>query len=253
MTTQFNNAFEADATPAASNHRGLLGTAQLTSTSSEIANKILQVIDADYDNYKELVAESKIDSNAMDKLIASTFDLSEVDIEFLKELNEDVIDGMLKSQQSKRSRAKSKTMTLDNYRTMLTGAIAENLLRLAANKPKSAGGFRRAPGDVEFTDEQLAEMAEDQERVRRELRNIQSKKSIMKRKEGFTEEDEHWQKLLTAEEQLKSIRISSGPSRTVFVDETKDSLRELIGDVDPTALKASESKEMLAKVKALLG
>lgn len=252
MTVQFNNAFEANTTPAASN-RGLLGTAQLTSTSSEIANKILQVIDADYDNYKELVAESKVDSNAMDKLITSTYNLAEVDVEFLKELEDGVIDGMLKSQQSKRSRAKGKAMTLDNYRTMLTGAIAENLLRLAANKPKSAGGFRRAAGDVDFTDEQLAEMAEDQERVRRELRNIQSKKSIMKRKEGFTEEDERWQKLLIAEEQLKSIRVSSIPGRTVFVDETKDNLRELLGEVDPTALKASESKEMLAKVKALLG
>jgi hypothetical protein len=92
---------------------------------------------------------------------------------------------MLKSQQSKRSRAKSKAMTLDNYTTLLTAAIAEDIIREIYNKPKSAGGFHRAAGTVDYTIDQLQALHDDQEALRKEIRNVQSKKSIMKSKNPF--------------------------------------------------------------------
>lgn len=253
MTNEkLNTMFEAETETATTNHRGLTGTAQLTTVATEIANDIVRNIDSDFDTYAELFKESKTDSNALDKLISETYDLSTVDVEFLKELDEATLDGMLKSQQSKRSRAKGKAMTLDNYRAMLVGAIAENLIRLATGKPKTASGARRAAGVVTYTAEELEEMAKDQERVRRELRNVQSKKSIMKRKADFNEEDPHWQELLEAEAQLKSIREASSGTRVVMTDETKNNLKELFGDTDISKLKASDSKAMLEKIQELI-
>ena len=160
---------------------------------------------------------------------------------------------MLKSQQSKRSRAKSKAMTMDNYKSMMAGAIAENLIRQATGKVKSAGGARRMSGSVDFTAEQLEELRADQEKLKKELRNVQSKKSIMKSKADFSEDDDRWQALLVAEEQLKSIRVSTGHTQVVKVDETKEKLAEVLADVDPSSLKAGDSKALLAQIKELLG
>ena len=101
--------------------------------------------------------------------------------------------------------------------------------------------------------EQLEELKEDQDRLKKEIRNVQSKKSIMKSKADFSEEDPRWQALLVAEEQLKSIRISTGRTQVVKVDETKDALTETLADVDIEHLKAADSKELLAKIKAMIG
>jgi len=115
-------------------------TANLTRISADIAREILKRAEADAEKYQTKIVESQKSHDVMDQLINEIYDLTTVDIEFLKAESAEVLDRMIKSQQSKRSRAKSKEMTLDNYITMLTGAVAENLLRIAANKPKSAGG-----------------------------------------------------------------------------------------------------------------
>lgn len=108
-------------------------------------------------------------------------------------------------------------------------------------------------GSVDFSAEQLEALREDQERLKKEIRNIQSKKSIMKSKADFSEDDERWQALLVAEEQLKSVRVSTGGTKVVKVDETKEKLAEMLSDLDPSHLKAADSKEMLARIKELLG
>ena len=108
-------------------------------------------------------------------------------------------------------------------------------------------------GSVDFTDEQLEKLKEDQERLKKEIRNVQSKKSIMKSKADFSEEDPRWQALLVAEEQLKSIRVSTGRTQVVKVDETKDALAEKLADIDIEHLKAGESKELLAQIRAMIG
>ncbi len=249
-----NEMFNATETnEATANARSLAGTAQLTAVANELVAECIKKLNDNLDEYREDFEASKHDHNAMDKLLAKLIDFDTVDVEFIKELDETTVDGMLKSQQSKRSRAKSKAMTMDNYKSMMTGAIAENLIRKATGKAKSAGGARRMSGSVDFTAEQLEELREDQERLKKELRNVQSKKSIMKSKADFSEEDERWQALLVAEEQLKSIRVATGGTKVVKVDETKDKLAEMLSDLDPNSLKAADSKEMLARIKELLG
>lgn len=251
MSEKLNNLFnEAEGHEATTGARNLAGTAQLTNLASTIANDILKAVNDNFEEYKELVAASKTDHNAMDKLIAKAYDITTADVEFLKELDDNTIDGMLKSQQSKRSRSKGKVMTMDNYRSMMIGALSENLIRFATNKPKSAVGNRHAAGKVDYTAEELEEFAADQEKLRKEIRNVQSKKSIMKSKEGFSEEDERWQALLVAEGQLKGLRVDS--VKVVTVDTTKNALAEMLGDVDVNNMKAADAKKLIEKAMSLL-
>ena len=245
------NAVENNETT--SNARSLAGTAQLTAVANEYVASTIKVLNDNFEQYREAFEASKNDHSAMDALLAQIIDFDAIDVEFIKELDETVVDGMLKSQQSKRSRAKSKAMTMDNYKSMMAGAIAENLIRKATGKVKSAGGARRLSGSVDFSAEQLEALKEDQEQLKKEIRNVQSKKSIMKSKADFSEEDERWQALLVAEEQLKSVRVSTGGTKVVKVDETKEKLAEVLADVDPNSLKAGDSKVLLAQIKELLG
>lgn len=252
--SNINEMFNAtENNEATSNARNLAGTAQLTSVANELVAKCISELNDNLDTYRDEFAASQKDHSAMDALLAKLIDFDTVDVEFIKELDETTVDGMLKSQQSKRSRAKGKVMTMDNYKSMMSGAIAENLIRKATGKAKSAGGARRMSGSVDFTAEQLEELREDQERLKKELRNVQSKKSIMKSKADFSEEDEKWQALLVAEEQLKSIRVTTGGTKVVKVDETKEKLAEMLSEVDTDRMRASDVKDMLAQVKALLG
>lgn len=226
--------------------RGLPGTAELTSVASNAANEILRKLNENTEAYQEKLAASKVDHNAMDSLVRELYDLDAVDVSFLQRLSEDDHNAMLKSQQSKRSRCKSKVMTLDNYHAMLTGAVAELLLRKVMGKEKSAMGYRRAAGAIEYSSEELEAFRNDQEALRREIRNVQSKKSIAKSKANFDENSERWQQLLEAERLLKSLRVSN--VRTVEVDRTKELLLAELGEQNLSELKPSDAKKLLQKV-----
>lgn len=249
MSNEMNNLFATVNNTSATSNRGLSGTAQLTSVASNIAADILNKMNANIDEFVDDIKASQVDNNAMDNLIEKVNPLGEVDVEFLKELDDETIDGMLKSQQSKRSRCKSKAMTMDNYRALMTGAIAENLIRLATGKEKHSGGPRRMAGSVDYTIEELQQLSEDQEKLKKEIRNVQSKKSIMKSKADFDENDERWQALLKAEQQLKDMRISG--SNIVEVDTTKNALTDLMQGADINNMKAADAKALLEQIAAL--
>lgn len=250
MTTAINGLF-ANATPAVGTSNGTLaGTQQLTNTASAITDNIMNIIGISDD--QEVIAkiqQSMTDMSVLDKLISDNYDLGSVDIDFLKALDEETLDGMLKSQQSKRSRCKSKEMTADNYKSMMTAAIAETIIRLAIGKEKGSFGGRSG-GSVAYSEERLVQLAADQEALRKEIRNVQSKKSIMKSKASFTESDERWQALLVAEGQLKSIRSDApGATRTV-VDPLREQLKELLAEVDEQGMSAKNLKELVASIKS---
>lgn len=252
MSTNLNSLFATESREETTNARSLSGTAQLTSTASHIADEIIKVMNADADGYAEMIKQSKVDNNAMDKLIAQVYGtIDPALIVFIGELDEATIDGMLKSQQSKRSRSKSKVMTLDNYKTLMTASVAECMIREASGKSKHSGGARRMAGSADYTAEQLEQLSVDQEKLRKEIRNVQSKKSIMKSKADFTESDERYQSLLKAEQQLKDLRVGSTPE-IVEVDTTKVSLSELLGSTDLENLHAKDSKELLAKIAEMI-
>lgn len=250
--TAINGMFtETNGTTETTNSRSLSGTAQLTNLAMELGNKVMQFINDGLSNedttivdyHANLLNKSKTDHGAMDELIdeSHVLDFAAGKIEFLKELDEATIEGMLKSQQSKRSRAKGKQMTKDNYMSMLTGAIAENLIRLATGKEKQAA--RRMAGEVNYTEETLQKLAGDQDALRKELRNIQSKKSIMKSKEGFSEESDGWKNLLAAEAALKGIRVAgAGGTKTIEIDTTREKLAVFFNGFNPEELDISDKK-----------
>lgn len=224
-------------------------TANLTRISTDIAVEILKIAEAE--KHQAKIVESQKSHDVMDQLINDTYDLTTVDIEFLKAESEEVLDRMIKSQQSKRSRAKSKEMTLDNYITMLTGAVAENLLRIAADKPKSAGGGGARRGTVTYSEEELEALANDPEALKRAIRNVQSKKSIDKSKADWNPESERWQELLKAEEQLKAIRDGQTIEAEKAIEKTNQ-LEEMLATIDPKDLKAADAKDMLESIKQML-
>ena len=150
-----NELFGTTVSETTTNARSLTGTAQLTSLASRIADGIIKTMEADIDNYRDRIQESAKDHGKMDVLIDELGEVNPDEAEFLTALDEATIDGILKSQQSKRSRAKNKEMTLDNYRTMMTAAVAENIVRIVCGKPKSASGNRSVGGVVNYTIEQL--------------------------------------------------------------------------------------------------
>lgn len=245
-----NELFETTNTTGTISGRGLAGTAQLTQLAGNIAEGMIKAMEADIETYRPRIQESARDSKALDDLIDELAEINPDDAEFLTTIDENVIEGMLKSQQSKRSRAKSKQMTLDNYHTLLTAAIAENIIRIVTGKPKSAGGFRASTGTVNYTIEQLEALSQDQNALRKEIRNIQSKKSIMKSKAEFDESDERWQALVKAEQQLKDMRV--GTTQVVEVDKTKDSLVEMLGDTDINKLKSADAHELLERIQQMV-
>lgn len=235
-----------------SNGSNQLGsTADLTRISTDIAREILKRAEADAEKYQAKIIESQQSHDAMDALINELYDLNQVDIDFLKNETEEVLDRMIKSQQSKRSRAKSKEMTFENYITMLTGAVAENLLRLAANKPKSAGGGGARRKTVAYSEEELEMFANDPEALRKALRNVQSKKSIYKSKADFDETSERWQELLEVEAQLKAIRDGQSAEAKKAIEKTNQ-IEEMLATIDPKDLKASDAKDILASIKQML-
>jgi len=239
----------------ANSTRALSGTAQLTNLAATLGNTILAEINERMSSVDEQTVEearsmlkaSQKDHGAMDNLINAIVDISAQDLEFIKILDEPTIDGMLKSQQSKRSRAKGKVMTKENYISMLTGAIAENLIRAATGKSKQSG--RRTAGTTEFSEETLKKLAADQTALRRELRNVQSKKSIMKSKEGFDPESEGWLALLKAEEQLKAIRIAGAGGSSN--DPIRSQIAELLAQLEVGNLSKKDANDILAQIAQL--
>lgn len=253
MSEKLNEMFAANTNEStATGARSLAGTAQLTSIANTISQELINKISTDTETYGEQFENSKTDHNAMDSLINNMMDLSTVETEFLKELDEETLNSMLKSQQSKRSRSKNKVMTIDNYRNLMAGAVSELLIRQAMGKAKSSMGYRRAPGSVEYTAEELEMFKNDQEALKREIRNVQSKKSIMKSKTDFSEEDERWGQLLAAEETLKGMRVGGGV-KTVVVDKTGEQLKAELGDKDIDSLKAADAKALLKKLLEAAG
>ena len=247
-----NELFGNETQETTTNPRALNGTAELTRVSSNIAVSIIRSMEEQIDVYRDRIGESAKDSSAMDKLLDEFRPWTDIEEDSqLRFLDDDTVESMLKSQQSKRSRCKSKAMTLDNYKSLMTATIAEHLLRELYNKPKAAHMGPRRAGIVDYTPAELEAFEADQEALRKEIRNVQSKKSIMKSKADFDESDERWLALLKAERMLKDLRVG-GTTTVVEVDTTKTKLAEMLDGIDLEHIKAGDSKELLNSIKEML-
>lgn len=250
-----NNLFETNNTTTTNGGSNqLVLTAKLTSTASQIANEILSQIMSD-EQYADQIRASQTNHADMDKLIMEINNLEEVDVQFIKDEDEETIVRALKSQQSKRSRSKSKAMTVENYTAMMTAAIAENLLRKATGKLKGSAGGSSNSADPRFTDEELQQLAGNPADLTKAIRNVQSKKSIAKSKIDFDPESDRWNQLLEAEAQLKDLRNTLNgmqSEKTKEIMENQQAAQELLSDINPKDLKADEAKDMVAKLQQML-
>lgn len=230
-------------------------TAQLTATATAVAHGIVRTVIDNQEEYSDRVEASQSSHDEMDRLVTDLGELQTVDIEFLKSEDADILEKMLKSQQSKRSRSKSKQMTQENYTNMLTAAVAENIIRTVIGKPKGASGNTANGGDPRYTDEQLQAFAEDGDKLTKAIRNVQSKKSIAKSKADFSEDTEKWQQLLEAEQQLKGLRseltgLASKESQAA-IEANKRAIDEL-ENTDLANLSAKDAKALLEKTREML-
>ena len=247
-----NELFGNENQEVSTSARQLSGTAELVRITGNIATNIIRQMDEQIDVYRDRISESAADSKAMNDLLDEFRPWGEIEEDsVLRNLDDKTVEGMLKSQQSKRSRCRGKAMTLDNYHSLMSATLAENILREMYNKPKNAGTHGRAARLVDYTPAQLEAYEADQEALRREIRNIQSKKSIMKSKADFDESSEGWRALVRAEQMLKDLR-HGGSGAIVEVDHTKDKLQELLGNIDTENLRAADSKELLNAIKNMV-
>lgn len=241
-----------DEAEAYKGNQQLSKTARLTSVATEIANSVLQEVNADYEANEPKLEASMQSHDAMDDLINEFTNLGNVDVDFLETVEDEEIDKMIRSQQSKRSRAKSKAMTRENYLTMMVGAISENLLRIAGDKPKSSGGA--SMGSIGYTDEDLQQLAEFPEDLKKAIRNVQSKKSIMKSKADFDPSSSRWQQLLQTEQQLKAVRDKHASQASKEAQEALDrqqKLNEMLKDAN-VGDDPAKAAEMLESIKSML-
>lgn len=226
--------------------QGLSQTAHLTDVSEQQAKALLAAVNNDPSTFTDRVKQSMTDNSVLDKLIDELSDITSIDTEFLAGTADDELERMLKSQQSKRSRSRAKTMTAENYMSLVTAAISENILRSVMKKEKnSVGGGRRS--DVGYSDEELQELAADSEKLAKAIRNVQSKKSIAKSKAGFDENSDGWKQLLEVETQLKDLRGTTTPANTK-ASVTVSKITDLIGNIDIETLKSADSKEILRQI-----
>lgn len=252
MMNKLMNVFAANNETKAANGRTLTGTVQLQMQAAEIKKSVIAQLEEamNGEQAEELEAamlKAQSDNNAMDELVQRFTDIGSADVDWLKGNAE--ADKMLASVQSKRSRLKTKESTYDVFVQMVEASISEQLIRVATGKTKGNGGATRVRGSVEYTEEQLAAYAEDQDALKREIRNIQSKKSIMKSKAGFSEQDAYWIKLLDAEAQLKALRVGT-TSKTVVVqpDPIREQLKDMIGDTDISKMNKADMAALLANI-----
>ena len=243
--TNLNNLFTADAKET-KGKRALSGTAEMTANAEVVVNSVLEALSNSYDDHAELFEQSKVDANAMDMLISEfTNKFEDVDVNFLEKYDDDELKSMLKSQQSKRSRSKSKDMTMDNYKSMMNAAVCELMIRKHTGNVKTRTAGR---GSNMYTDEFLNSMAEDQHELRRELRNVQSKMCIFRKKhpEDFSEFDEY-KELERVEATLKEMRVPIEGHRVKMSDVTAAL------DVDVKELDLDEAKQLIAELQKLTG
>lgn len=235
-------------------------TASLTNVASGIASVVIEGLiervenDDTKETYTKLFEDSKVDNDVLDSMIDQFHDLSVVNIDFLKAEDEDTLDRALKSQQSKRSRTKTKNMTADNYKQLVTAAVSENLIRLALGKPKGTGGAVSG-GSSSLTEEEIKKLTGDVAAINKAIRNVQSKKSIAKSKLDFDETSERYQSFLAIEKQLKQMRAeANGVQSTEATEalEKQEKLKELLVNVNSKDLKLGEARSMIDQIQELI-
>lgn len=248
------NLFTANESGTVTNSKSLRGSDQLVASSDAATNRYLAFVNEPAFQADEAnVASLKLtftDNSMLDTMIFKTACVDQIDVDNFKalELTDTELEKILKSQQSKRSRARSKQMTLENYKSLVSAACAEHILRTAYNKAKSAGG--KIPQAIDLTEEAIAAYAADPDSLSKAIRNIQSQKSIAKAKADFDENSERYQALLAKEASLKALR--TGTTTTVVIPEEVQQAQEILAEANVDQMSAKDAKAMLHQLQEKL-
>lgn len=228
-------------------------TGQLTQIASEIANVVFMAAASNGKEYESKVQASFKSHDAMDDLINELYNLADVDVEFLKSETTENLEKMVRSQQSKRSRMKGMAMNINNYKKMLVGAVAENLLRIVMDKPKNSGGGSKT-GILGLSEEDIKHLIDFPEDLTKAIRNVQSKKSIAKSKADYNPLGARWLSLMAEEQQLKSLRDSKQQPDPGAIKalETALKVEEQLTSEDVEALSPEDAKALLVSLKEML-
>lgn len=238
----------------------LMETVKLEEVVMPIASEVIAAVtDEEFlkdEANEKLVADSQSAQVAMEELLSIVGAQQKVaeQTAWLKDSSEEALTKVLKSQQSKRSRSRKAEMTLENYRKLVEASLCEGAARLALGKERKTSAMADYT-QLKLDDETATKFKEDQDALRKEIRNTQSKKSIMKHRDDFSEEDENWLALVAYENSLKELRVSA-PRVSDTINKKLEAANEakdvLSGVEDIDTLKAKDAKELLKKVSEAL-
>lgn len=242
-------------------------TAELTQVATNVAQEFMAraVTAPELDGdaaHADRLKQAMTDNNVLDDMLQEFTSIDYTSAMFLAEADEEELDRMLKSQQSKRSRMKKLPMTQANFTSMVTGAVAEILIRRVSGKSKAATTVVRLSG-TELNEEQAAFFADNQDALIKAIRNVQSKKTGLKKKE--LEGSAEWNELLEFESKLKALRVGGRPTTTVVKTievlpeavvqkiETLDAAKEVFAEVvDIDKMKAADAKDLLKRIQEMV-
>lgn len=235
-----NKLFADKSEVATSQARVLSKTGELTVLAQDLSGEVLKKIVND-ETYRDAIIASQKSNDSMDLLLKRELAFENVDIEFLLEVEEDELQRMLKSQQSKRSRTKGMAMTFEVYRELMIAGICEICIRMALGKDKGRTYSKSNPliDDLDYEG-----LAADHDKLARAIRNIQSKKSIAKSKAGFDEQSDYYQALLVQEAKLKALRDGADTAQ----------ISNIIGMIpdDVDSLDDNDARNLLETIRATL-
>lgn len=234
--------------------KALVGSAELVRLADIEAEKIWAMADSDDtedDRIVELVGKSIDDPSLLDDVVSELYVYEADSLQFLVKLSDEVLERMMKSQQSKRSRIKSMTRNKNNYLKMLSATIAEHMIRKALNKPKGKSGRVSSLMAPELTEEEIKLYSVDQFSLGAQIRNVQSRKSTFKKNTENYEETEFWQALLQREAALKALRTNVS-TPVVFTDPRVDRIIELVAELNINSMKVHDVKEVLRAVRNIV-
>lgn len=225
--------------------RALAQTASLTAYSDSLARAL--IVDAKKDEANaDLIKASFTTAAAQDTLIELFCGVLSTDT--IVDADEDTLKKLLASQQSKRSRSKGKDMTLSNYISMMSAAIAETVIRTVMGKPRGASATAGSSATTPLSDGDLSVYADDLDLANRRIRSLQSWKSTHKHLEGTIE----WDCVVENIQKLQDLRPSTTTVKVIKEDPRIQAVREQMKDVDISKLNKSEKDALLQDILSKL-
>lgn len=225
---------------------GLTRTVILTAVARETTKKFISMLEESKEDIdlKNKVKDSLQDYEVLKDLVQPYVD--EVDTTELQGMSKEEVKRTIKSQSSARSSTRRKLInnnaSFSTYQTYVQAMVAELLIRkeydLSLNNTVTTYKY-------DYTEEELAELAKDQHKLRSLIRNAQSRKCIEAKKLDDGETSEKLDLINKSIEQLVSVRTEVQARPNVGVK-----VRGLIESVDDiNKLNKADLIELLSNVR----